>query len=84
MSLRLRSLLCCVVSADGCEIVPDTQIFLWFSVNVDEEAVAVGGEFFKLIEEFLRPIFLYRMLLNVDVELGATPESNPAFESRGL
>lgn len=44
----------------------------------------MGVEFFRLIEEFLRAIFLYRALLCVDEELGAALESNLALESRGF
>lgn len=72
------------MSAGWSEAVPDEQAFLWSPVNVDEEAAAVGGEFFRLTEEFLRAMYLYRALLHVDVELDAALESNRALKSWGF
>lgn len=44
----------------------------------------MGGEFSRLFEEFLRAIFLYSVLLHVDVEPGAALEGNLALEPRGF
>lgn len=76
---------CRASSAGRKEMVPEIVMLRGLSVCAgEEEAAAVGAEFFTLIEEFLRAVFLHRMLLYMDADMGATAENKPAFKSRRL
>lgn len=65
-------------------MVPEIVMLRGLSVGASEEVVALGGEFFTLAEEFLRAVFLHRMLRYMDADIGATAENKPTFKSLRL